>query len=284
MYYNKYRIDSLDGVLQERYHTSLNYIKDAKRIVVKFGTDAVGSIFNGYGVNFVDELVYEKNLGKEFVIISSGAIGLAMQNLQIEESNSTIRKAVYASIGQPLLMNKWSSLFSRYNITVSQLLYENENLTGDSDHRDYIKKGLESVLHNDIIPIINENDAVTSEEITTSRKTKTFGDNDKLARLVCELIDSDLMIFYTGSTGVYHDYTNPNSLYKAVFEIDDDFLNRFDGQISNVGRGGIKSKLECSKELVSAGIPVVISSPENENPLSSVLHGLKPNTIIVPKN
>ncbi len=282
MFYDGTILHTLDDHLEERYSRCLERINSAERIVMKFGTDAVNSIFNGYGDSLAADIHSEMSAGKDLIVISSGAIGQGRRLKSIEEPDSVIERSVYASLGQPHLMYRWFSILSPYGIHASQLLYENENLTGRSTHRDYIKNGLESMLRNDILPIVNENDAVTSEEISTSGKAKTFGDNDNLAMLVCELTDADLMIFFTGSGGVYDDINDSSSLYDAIFSQDDGFYGRFADSISPEGEGGMRSKLMTSAKLADKGTPVIISSPERSNPLRSYRDGSLRQTVIVP--
>ncbi|MFP4190282.1 MAG: hypothetical protein ACLFSL_04575 [Candidatus Woesearchaeota archaeon] len=283
MYYDAGIIHELDGYLTTRYERCLQNIGEARRIVMKFGTDAVNSIFDGYGESLVEDIGREYDIGKEFLIVSSGAIGMGKSSSSIEDPDPVIRKSVYASLGQPILMDRWLNLLATEDLTGTQVLYENENLTGNSRHKEYIKQGLESMLGNGILPIVNENDAVTSEEITTSGKAKTFGDNDNLARLVCDLIDADLMIFFTGAGGVYDDITDKNSLYEAIFDQDEEFYMGFIDSVSPDGEGGIRSKLEASSRLAEKGIPVVITSPERENPLNCSLYKHGNHTVIVPQ-
>ncbi len=275
-------LDGLDELHTEIYDSAITRISEARRIVMKFGTDAVSSVFNGYGASLAKDIKDEMDEGKELLIVSSGAIGQGKSLATIEEPDPVIERSVYASLGQPLLMDRWRHLLAQQGINGSQVLYENENLTGESTHKDYIKAGLESMLRNGIVPIVNENDAVTSEEIRSSGRAKTFGDNDNLARLVCELVDADLLIFFTGAGGVYDDIDDKDSLYKAIFAQDEDFYKKFDGSASANGKGGLRSKLETSEQLAASGIPVVISSPAREHPLNCSLYDPDGHTVVVP--
>ena len=283
MYYQDCDLGELSGIQEESYNRIISRIENSKRIVLKFGTDAVGAIFNGYGKSFSEDVAYEIETGREFVIVSSGAIGLGKKVKQIHSESPIIEKSIYASLGQPLLIGMWRDLLGANNIVSSQVLYENENLLGDSNHREYIKNGLESMINNRIVPIANENDAVTSEEIKADMRTKSFGDNDNLARLICELINADLMIFFTNSGGIYKDISDKKTLYKAIFDSNEQLVTQCGDKKSENGRGGLASKLKYSIELSELGIPVVIASSETDNCLERALYDHHNHTIIIPK-
>ena len=283
MFYNSKDLEVLNDDQMSSYESTLSQIKNSKRLVLKFGTEAVTSIFDGYGRSFAEDVSHQMINGREIVIVSSGAIGLGKRIKEVNSKNSIIEKSIYASLGQPLLMELWRNLFGTENIPSCQVLYENENLLGSSEHIEYIKDGLEAMIHNKIIPIANENDAVTSEEIKPDKKTKSFGDNDNLARLLCELINADAMVFFTKSGGVYKDLNDKNSLYKAIFNSDEELTNQYQGKISETGSGGLSSKLKYSIELSELGIPVVIASSEVENCLHNALYRHDNHTVIIPK-
>lgn len=283
MFYDKEDIYSLDTQRNDSYQATLENILDAKRIVLKFGTHGVNHVFEDFGKSLIENIFNYQKQGKEFIIVSSGAIDYGKKLISLDEEDETIKKSVYASIGQPYLMNEWNRLFSEKNIPVSQVLYENENLNGKSSHKGYIRNSLESALRNGIIPIANENDNVTAEEITSNDLSKSFGDNDNHARLLSKLVGADLLVFFTDTGGIYKELTDKDSLYEGIFEMDEKFIDRFADKRSTKGRGGLYSKLSCSKNVADNGIPVVIASCRKDDCLEDAMTNQEDNTTIIPK-
>jgi len=237
-----------------------NQLKKANRIVIKLGTNAIiddNGKFNYCFINgLIKQISYLKNEGKQIIIISSGAIGLGNNNLGWQKTDDLVLNQCSASVGQNLLMNSYAKCFSQYGITISQLLLTHEDIN-DSKRNTNIKSLIEKLMNLGIIAIINENDSVSTEEIT-------FGDNDLLSACVSNLLDADLLILLSDVNGLYRNVKNEEIV---------DFVENIDSKIkkyvcrnkSKLGKGGMHSKL-IAAQLVSASntFTVIASSGEKE--------------------
>ena len=246
-----------------------------KRIVIKLGTNILttekGSLDNQYFSNIAGQIVQLKEEGHDIIIVSSGAIGAGKDTLHISgKIQDIILRQACAAIGQDLLMKMWRQAFSKYNINVAQLL-----LTYDSfvNRKVYLNltESLNKLLELGVIPIINENDAISTQEIDAS-----FGDNDKLSALVASKIDADILILLSDIEGLYT--SNPKKshfgkkpeLIREVQKITPE-IERMGGKASIKGTGGMKTKLDAAKICSSAGVEMVIAPGRVDDVLRKVL-------------
>ncbi|MBI2112462.1 glutamate 5-kinase [Candidatus Woesearchaeota archaeon] len=247
-----------------------------KRIVIKLGTNTLttekGSLDSGYFSRIAEEIVQLKNDGHDIIIVSSGAIGAGKDTLHISgKIQDIILRQACAAIGQDLLMKMWRQVFSKYNINVAQLL-----LTYDSfvNRKVYLNltESLNKLLELGVIPIINENDAISTQEIDAS-----FGDNDKLSALVASKIDADILILLSDIEGLYTSNPKEKSnfgkkpeLIREVQKITPE-IERMGGKASIKGTGGMKTKLDAAKLCSSAGVEMVITHGRIDHVLRKVL-------------
>src|SRR3989338_2924895 len=246
-----------------------------KRIVIKLGTNTLttekGSLDNQYFSNIAGQIVQLKEEGHDIIIVSSGAIGAGKDTLHISgKIQDIILRQACAAIGQDLLMKMWRQAFSKYNINVAQLL-----LTYDSfvNRKVYLNltESLNKLLELGVIPIINENDAISTQEIDAS-----FCDNDKLSALVASKIDADILILLSDIEGLYT--SNPKKshfgkkpeLIREVQKITPE-IERMGGKASIKGTGGMKTKLDAAKICSSAGVEMVIAPGRVDDVLRKVL-------------
>ena len=226
-------------------------LKTAKRIVIKIGTSSLILANGQINLKNMDDLAFTlsslRNEGYDIILVTSGAIGVGLNVLGMDKRPSEIaQQQALASIGQVELMSLYNHIFARYQQKVSQLLLTNDVIEYP-ESRQNASMSLQAILSMGIIPIINENDAVSVDEM--DHKTK-FGDNDRLGAIVTNLADADLLIMLSDIDGLYD--KNPNifddaKLIDTVSEITDELMIVADGAGSRFGTGGMTSKLEAAK-------------------------------------
>jgi len=228
-----------------KQYLDLNKIK---RIVFKVGSSPLENPIFFYNIaDNLSRLVKEYN--KEVLLVSSGAVMLGRKKLGHKKEDSIMSKQAYASVGQPILIDKYEAAFGEYKQEIGQILLTWNDLDKENEasYKNTVDT-LEDLLKHKIIPIINEND-------TTSTKEMQFGENDILARLTTNAIDADLAVYITNLSGLYD--KNPrekdNSIINLVPKIDEYILSiSGDTKAENgneFGTGGMKSKIESIKLL-----------------------------------
>jgi glutamate 5-kinase len=185
-----------------------------------------------------------------------------------------------AAIGQPLLMAEYRKAFARHNVTVAQVLLTAEVLDNRKTYLN-LRNSIESLLRLGVVPILNENDSVSTAEIGTA-----FGDNDKLSALVASKIDADLLIMLSDIDALYdkdprkHPDAQP---IPTVFEITQDILQSAGGAGTALGTGGMKSKIAAAKVAANAGCRIVLANGRLENVITRIIAGEQLGTVFMPK-
>ena len=263
-------------------------IKDANRIVVKVGTSTLtyanGQINLGRIEKLTRVLADIVNSGKEVTLVSSGAVGVGIGKLKLKEKPTNIReKQALAAIGQCELMHIYSKFFGEYSHTVGQVL-----LTRDVIEDEHIKQNVcstfELLLQKGIIPIVNENDTVSIDELENIAK---FGDNDNLSAIVSVLIDADLLIILSDIDGFYdsNPKENPNAkLIKQIDEITEEIEACAGGAGSSLGTGGMATKIAAARKATDAGVNMVLANGEEPSIISDILSGEEVGTLLLQKN
>ena len=250
-----------------------------KRLVFKVGTATLYE--NGKLSGRIDEIVKllsELNKDYEIMLVSSGAVGAGYTKCPLDKSKLENKQAL-AAIGQPLLMREYKERFNKYNTTVAQVLLTAADL--DSRKRtEYAKKMINILLENKVIPIINENDSVSVEEIL-------FGDNDQLSAYVTYYFDADMLIMLSDIDAFYTDNpkTNQNAKpIKTVNEIKDEWLKQECDPNDKFATGGIVTKLKAAKFLMERGIPMYLTNGKNLESVKEILANKQTNgTLFLPK-
>ncbi len=249
------------------------------RLVFKVGTATLYE--NGKLSGRIDEIVKllsELNKDYEIMLVSSGAVGAGYTKCPLDKSKLENKQAL-AAIGQPLLMREYKERFNKYNTTVAQVLLTAADL--DSRKRtEYAKKMINVLLENKVIPIINENDSVSVEEIL-------FGDNDQLSAYVTYYFDADMLIMLSDIDAFYTDNpkTNQNAKpIKTVNEIKDEWLKQECDPNDKFATGGIVTKLKAAKFLMERGIPMYLTNGKNLESVKEILANKQTNgTLFFPK-
>ena len=257
-------------------------LKTAKRIVIKIGTSSLILANGQINLKNMDDLAFTlsslRNEGYDIILVTSGAIGVGLNVLGMDKRPSEIaQQQALASIGQVELMSLYNHIFARYQQKVSQLLLTNDVIEYP-ESRQNASMSLQAILSMGIIPLINENDAVSVDEM--DHKTK-FGDNDRLGAIVTNLADADLLIMLSDIDGLYD--KNPNifddaKLIDTVSEITDELMKVAGGAGSRFGTGGMTSKLEAAKLIFDNDKQMVLTNGARIREIRDIISGKKKGT------
>lgn len=258
-------------------------LKVAKRIVVKVGTSTLAygpGRMNLYNIeHLVRGLVDMANEGREMILVSSGAIAAGLGRFGMTEKPDSIpEKQAIAAVGQGMLMHIYEKFFAEYGKTAAQVLLTRENSVR---HNQYIhsREALCAMLEMGAIPVINENDAVTVDEIK-------IGDNDQLSATVATLVDADALIILSDIDGLYtaNPATHPEAeIIHEVPEITPEIERLAGGAGSAMGTGGMMTKIEAAKVAMNAGVTMVIAPGARDHVLRDVLNGEEVGTLFPAK-
>lgn len=248
------------------------------RIVIKIGTSTLAHSTGHLNIKRVEELCKIiadiKNAGNEIIIVSSGAIGMGVGKLGLAQRPKDMpTKQAAAAVGQCELMYIYDKLFSEYHHTVAQLLITNDNFK-ESDRYDNFINTLNRLLDLSVLPIINENDTIATEEIAV-------GDNDTLAAKVSEAVRADLLILLSDIDGLY---TKDPHLYEDakiipyVYQITEDIKALAGDSSTNQGTGGMITKINAAEICLSVNCQMVIINGNNPKLLYDVMDGKEVGT------
>ncbi len=246
---------------------------------MKFGTgvltDARKQIDPVQLEQLVGQIAALKKAGKEVVLVTSGAVGAGMGALDYASRPTDLaEKQACAAVGQSKLMAMYDQMFARHGLVVAQVLLTHEDLEHHERHLN-ARNTLVTLLRHGVVPIINENDAVSGTEIK-------FGDNDKLSALVATLLPADLLVILTTVDGVIENFGRTGSKTISVIEqIDAAIEDLAGGTTSETAVGGMASKVQAAKIMVRSGIPLVIASGKKAGALASILAGADEGTLFV---
>lgn len=255
----------------------------AQRIVVKVGTSTLTYESGTMNLKLIDRLSMVlsdlRNQGKEIILVSSGAQGIALGKLGLaEKPKDTKGKQAIAAVGQCELMYLYDKLFSEYNNTVAQILVTRDDIAIPRRKRN-IQNTVTTLLEMGIIPIVNENDTVSYDEIE-------IGDNDTLSAVVADLVDADLLILFSDIDGLYSDdpHKNKNArLIPVVYDIGE-VKELAGGAGTSRGTGGMVTKLEAAEYATNVGIHMIIANGNNVDAIYDILEGKPVGTLFVSKN
>ncbi len=254
-------------------------LKSAARLVVKLGTgvltDGRKQVDPGQLEQLVGQIAALRQAGKEVVLVTSGAVGAGMGALGYGSRPTDLaEKQACAAVGQSRLMAMYDQLFARHKLVVAQVLLTHDDLEHHERHLN-ARNTLVTLLGRGVVPIINENDAVSGTEIK-------FGDNDKLAALVASLLPADLLVILTTVDGVIEHFGRADARTIPVIEqIDAAVEGLAGGTTSETAVGGMASKVQAAKIVVRSGIPLVIASGRKPGVLSKVLAAQDEGTLFV---
>lgn len=258
------------------------HLKDKKRVVVKIGSSSLthqetGRINLSKMEKLVRILTDLRNQGKDVILVSSGAIAVGKETLGI--SNRPTEKSVKqacAAVGQARLMMVYQKLFAEYNQIPAQILMTKYTMINDIS-RENAQNTFHELFDMGVIPIVNENDTVTTDELE-------FGDNDTLSAIVTALVNADLLILLSDIDGLYTD--DPRQNAEAVFidsveHIDGSFEGMAKDSSTAVGTGGMATKISAAKIATASGADMVIANGEEVGIIHSIIAGEKKGTLFL---
>ena len=257
------------------------HLKKAKRVVVKIGS---GVLTRNHGLNheIIETISHQISqlwdTGCEVILVSSGAIAAGVKKIGFDKRPEGIpARQAAAAVGQAGLILSYEQTFSHYNRKVAQLLLTRDDL---SNRRRYLnaRNTINTLLDWGIVPIINENDTVVTEEIK-------LGDNDNLSAMITLLMDADILINLTDIDGLFDKDPRVHedaALIKEVTTITKEMEAAACGIPGNLGTGGMLSKLKAAKKLSRSGIPMIIAGGKNQNILSELVSGKEFGTFFIP--
>lgn len=259
-------------------------LKSGNKIVIKIGTNLLADKEKGINLeridNFVQSISSLQSLGKQIVLVSSGAIGAGVAALKLKKRPKTIpEKQAAAAIGQPLLMEAYEKSFRKKGCTIAQLLLTKDDFISRARYLN-AKNTFAVLLEQGVIPIINENDTVAVEEIK-------LGDNDNLSAMVANLIEADLLIILSDVNGLYSDDPTKNSkaeLISVVEKVNVQIENLAKSSNTELSTGGMITKIQAAKRCVSAGIAMIITNGKNPKALTEIFCGNYKGTLFLPVN
>ena len=256
-------------------------LKNITRIVVKVGTGVLTDSRKQIDPAQMEQLVAQvaalRKAGREIVLVTSGAVGAGMGALGYDKRPSQLAEMqACAAVGQSRLMASYGQLFAKHDLHVAQVLLTHDDLQHHERHLN-ARNTLVTLLRRGVVPIINENDAVSFTELK-------FGDNDKLSALVASLLPADLVIILTTVDGVIENFgkADPRTI-QLVEQIDEKIEALAGGTTSATAVGGMASKIQAARIAIRAGLPLVIASGKKKDGISRIVAGEDEGTMFVPQ-
>ena len=260
-------------------------LRNKRRIVIKVGSSTITHEATG-NINFtkleklVRMLTDLHNQGKEVVLVTSGAIAVGRKAVGMQERpKTTAEKQACAAIGQASLMTVYQKLFSEYHQPCAQILLTKFTMIHE-ETRTNACNTFEELFRMGVIPIVNENDTVSTDEL----KDLKIGDNDTLSALVTAMIHGDLLLLLSDIDGLYSDdpKQNPNAVFfDTVERMEDSLFDMAKGSSSTVGTGGMQTKLSAARIATESGADMVITNGDTVENIRRIMDGEKIGTLFI---
>ncbi len=255
-------------------------LKNKKRVVIKIGSTSLthpetGAINLGKIERLARQISDLKGEGRDVVLVSSGAVAAGKQAYGRKgKLNSLSEKQAYAAVGQARLMMVYQRIFAEYNMTAAQILLTRFTMQ-DEEARTNAHNTFEELLKMGTVPVVNENDTVSTYEIR-------FGDNDRLSALVSSLIGADLLILLSDVDGLYSDdpNKNPDAKFISVVEnVTPKLLHMGKESASDIGSGGMQTKLKAAQIACKSGADMIIASGDDVAVIEKIMNGEEVGTL-----
>lgn len=240
-----------------------------KRIVVKVGSNVLTTDSGKLDItrmsSLVDQIAWLRQNAYDVVLVTSGAVACGRKELQVNHSlDSVEQRQLFSAMGQVKLINLYYDLFREYNIHIGQVLTTKENFQSERSYQNQ-KACMEVMLENNVLPIVNENDTVSIEELM-------FTDNDELSGLIALMVGAEMLVLLTGVDGLYNgDPMDAGSEVIRKVKPGDDVSRYILSSKSAVGRGGMTSKFNTAISVAQAGTRVLIACGNRDNILSDLI-------------
>ena len=244
-------------------------VNKAKKIVIKLGSstivDSNGKFKKKWLLSLIQDIKQLRKNNQEIVIVSSGAIALGQSYLKIKNKKVKVEMSqAVASIGQIHLINEFQKLFQKSKIKIGQILITPD----DTEQRRTAlnaRRTFENLFKLGAIPIVNENDTTATSEIK-------YGDNDRLAARVAQIVGADLLIILSDVDGLYEKISNKKSLIEEVDVVNEKIFSLVDKKVNTYGSGGMLTKLEAAKICMNAGCNMLIANGKKFNPIKKIMN------------
>ncbi len=253
-----------------------------KRIVIKVGSNVLAKTDGGLDLQRIRHLTEQlsdlRKQGIQIVLVSSGAVASGRSMIQLPPKVDEVsRRQVLAAIGQVKLLNIYADLFAKKNMLCAQVLVTKEDFR-DREHYLNLQNCINTLLQNNVMPVVNENDVISVTELM-------FTDNDELAGLVSGMVNADKLIILSNIDGIYDG--NPGDTSSTVINKipygDKQFYKFITSEKSNFGRGGMLTKCSMANKVAGLGIEVHIANGKKDNILTEIHRGKKTGTVFVPR-
>src|SRR5256712_9368078 len=265
-------------------------VREARRIVVKLGSNLffndAGAIALGRIFSFIEDIAAARLAGRQMIVVSSGAVALGADALKMKTATASLaQKQALAAVGQSRLMNLYEQGFAKHGLTAAQILLTEEDFS--SRHRYLnLRHTLTTLLDMGVIPIINENDTVSTTELEVTDRSPSFGDNDKLSALVMSKLDANALVLLSDVDGLFTENPRENpeaQLVPEVHEVTAE-IEALAGRKSSRGRGGMSTKLQAARIAMNSGGMAVIANGMKGGILAKVLEGEQEGTLFIGKS
>ncbi len=271
--------------------TERSKIKNSKRIVFKFGTNIItndaGNIALSRIYAHIESIAELKSKKKEIILVTSGAVGMGAKITGNSKHHDPVSlKQAHAAIGQGRLMQFYAEAFEKFNIVTAQLLLTAEDFSVRKKYLS-LRNTLNTLLELGVVPIINENDVVSTSELECYKENGVavcFGDNDKLSALVAGKLDADLLVILSDVDGLYTENPNINKdaqLIPLVKDITPE-IEAFCHGAAKGGRGGMKTKVQAAKIVTHSGSMVLIACGKDTEIIRKIFSGKEVGTLFMP--
>jgi len=259
-----------------------------KRILVKIGTQLITNKNKNIDESIIEKIVDQVSLlikkNIQVLIVTSGAVASGKSILKTQKTDLNISKKTLtykqtlASLGQAPLINLYSKYFQKHNLVVGQALISRSDLQNRLGYLN-IRNTLENLMNQKAIPIINENDVVSVDEL----QGEVYGDNDRLSAMIANAVDADLLILLGDIEGIFTSdpkFNKDAKLINSIEEINDEIINISGDTSDDIGSGGMKSKIEAASLATKSGTKVVIASGKLNNVILKIIEGQNIGTTI----
>lgn len=276
----------MQGFTIPNMYSAQDILKKSKRLIIKIGSALVVDTSNGQPrltwLNaLADDIAELHKQGTQVTVVSSGAVALGRKALGIpfdmpSKEIDLEKKQAAASVGQIHLAQMYHEIFGARGMVVSQILLSPADTENRKTHLN-ARATLSELMNHDIVPIINENDTTATEEIR-------FGDNDRLAARVAQMISADTLLILSTTDGLYTDdpRVNPEAEHIPLLEtLSDETISLAKDALAGISTGGMKSKIESARIAITAGTNVIIASGRNGNPIQNLLSEKEKCTLIL---
>jgi glutamate 5-kinase len=264
-------------------------VKDARRVVIKLGSSLFfndsGNVALGRIFSFIEDVAEARLSGRQVIVVSSGAVALGSNALKMTSSSAMlVQKQAFAAVGQSRLMNLYEQGFAKFGLTAAQVLLTEEDFSIRTRYLN-LRNTLLTLLEMGVIPVINENDTVSTNELEVTDRSPSFGDNDKLSALVMSKLEAQVLVLLSDVDGLFTDNPHSNrhaTLIPEVQELTPDIEALASGK-SSKGRGGMLTKLQAARIAMNSGGMAIIANGSRPDTLKRIFAGEVEGTLFIGK-